>query len=155
MTPENVAMSRRQVGGEIPLVASELTDSCIYTGLFGSIDSARMDTIARTLINLAESRQISVAIIDLGNVEAIDSSVAGYMIRLGKTLKLVGISPAFCGISGALASTMVTAGVDLGDFLTTRDLKAALNVALEVTGFKIVSTEHPGINTRQAEKAVV
>lgn len=138
MSPTDVAMSRRQVGAEVPMVASEITEECIYTGLFGSIDSARMASITESLIQLADERQVQTAIVDLSNVEAIDSSVAAYMVKLGKTLELVGVLPIFCGISGPLASTMVAAGLDLDRFRAFRDLKSALRYSLEVTGYGIV-----------------
>jgi rsbT co-antagonist protein RsbR len=140
MSSDDVAVSRKQIGGEVSLVTTEITDQCIYTGLFGSIDSARMASITEKMIELAEDREISVAIVDLSNVEAIDSSVAGYMVRLGKTLKLVGVSTVFCGISGSLASTMVAAGLGLEEFLTTRNMKEALKVSLKMTGYKLVQT---------------
>ena len=141
MSPTDVAMSRRQVGAEVPMVASEITDDCIYTGLFGSIDSARMASITESLIQLADERQVQMAIIDLSNVEAIDSSVAAYMVKLGKTLELVGVGAVFCGISGPLASTMVGAGLDLGRFKAVRDLKAALQYSFEATGYRLVTMD--------------
>ncbi|MES9991267.1 MAG: STAS domain-containing protein [Candidatus Thiodiazotropha sp.] len=137
MSSSDVALSRKQIGGEVPLLTTEITDQCIYTGLFGTIDSARMAAITEKMINLAEDREVSVAIVDLSNVEAIDSSVAGYMVRLGKTLKLVGVTTVFCGISGSLASTMVAAGLGLEEFITTRNMKEALRVSLELTGYKL------------------
>jgi len=135
MVSGNVAMSRKQIGGEVPMVANEVTDDCIYTGLFGSLDSARMSSISDKLVALANSAQISVVIIDLGNVEAVDSSVAGHLSRLGDILKLVGVTVVFCGISGELGKTMVTAGVGMGDYITVRDLKSALQVSFETTGY--------------------
>ncbi|MCG7894051.1 MAG: STAS domain-containing protein [Candidatus Thiodiazotropha taylori] len=153
MSSSDVAMSRMQIGGEVPLLATEITDQCIYTGLFGSIDSARMAMITEKMIDLAEDKEISVAIVDLSNVEAIDSSVAGYMVRLGKTLDLVGVTAIFCGISGSLASTMVAAGLGLEEFLTTRNMKEALRVSFEITGYRLEQVAK-GISSAQAQKAV-
>jgi len=138
MVPQKVALSRKQIGGEVPMVATELTEECIYTGLFGSLDSSRMGIILEKITNLADSKQISLVIIDLGNVEAIDSSVAGHLVKLGDVLKLVGVTPIFCGISAELAKTMVTAGVNLGAYITVRDLKSALTKSLELTNKKII-----------------
>ena len=56
MDSNDVAVSRKQIGGEVPLIATEITDQCIYTGLFGSIDSARMAAITEKMISLAEER---------------------------------------------------------------------------------------------------
>jgi anti-anti-sigma regulatory factor len=125
MDSDNVAISKKQVGGEVPMVANEITEDCIYSGLFGALDTARMGIISDKLTSLADTSQVSCAIIDLANVEAIDSSIAGQLIRIAQILKMVGVTSIFCGISGELAKTLVTAGVDIGGFLAVRDLKAA------------------------------
>lgn len=139
MSPQKVALSRKQIGGEVPMVATEITEECIYSGLFGSLDSSRMAIIIDKITTLANNSQTSLVIIDLGNVEAIDSSVAGHLVKLGNILKLVGVIPIFCGISSELAKTMVSAGVNLGDYLTMRDLKSALTKSLLLTNKKIVT----------------
>jgi len=141
MSPQKVALSRKQIGGEVPMVANEITDNCIYTGLFGSLDSSRMATIIDKITNLANTKQISLVIIDLGNVEAIDSSVAGHLVKLGNILKLVGVTPIFCGISAELAKTMVTAGVNLGIFITERNLKSALLKSFSITKQKLINIQ--------------
>lgn len=42
-TPETkVAISRKKLGGDVPMVVREITDRCLYTGFFGTLDSARM-----------------------------------------------------------------------------------------------------------------
>jgi anti-anti-sigma regulatory factor len=139
MTSQKVALSRKQIGEEIPMVATEITDDCIYSGLFGVLDSSRMAMIIDKITLLANSKEISLTIIDLGNVEAIDSSVAGHLVKLGNILKLLGVSPIFCGISSELAKTMVTAGVDLGAFPTVRDLKEALQTSFRMSNKKLIN----------------
>jgi len=141
MAPQKVALSRKQIGGEVPMVATEITDSCIYSGLFGSLDSSRMATIIDKVTSLANARQISLVIVDLGNVEAIDSSVAGHLVKLGDVLRLVGVIPIFCGISSELAKTMISSGVNLGSYFTCRDLKSALVKSLELSNQKIINIE--------------
>jgi len=37
MNDNEVAISRKQISGEVPMVANVITDSCVYTGLFGSL----------------------------------------------------------------------------------------------------------------------
>ncbi|KGJ94967.1 STAS domain-containing protein [Colwellia psychrerythraea] len=138
MAPQKVALSRKQIGGEVPMVATEITDTCIYSGLFGSLDSSRMAIIIDKVTTIASARQISLVIVDLGNVEAIDSSVAGHLVKLGDVLRLVGVIPIFCGISSELAKTMISAGVNLGRYITCRDLKSALIKSLELSNQKIV-----------------
>ncbi|WP_029406934.1 STAS domain-containing protein [Thiomicrorhabdus sp. Milos-T2] len=136
--PENVAVSRKQIGGEIPMVVSEISDRTIYTGLFGSIDSARIAEVSDKLIACFEIKEVDYVIMDLGNVDVIDSSVSGYLLRLADTLVLLGITPIFCGIKGYLAESMVKANVNLKEHIIKRNLKAALSTTYEMSGKKIV-----------------
>ena len=137
---ENIAFSRKQIGGESPMVASELFDDCIYTGLFGSIDSARMEAITAKLTNLVESTNNQFVIIDLSNVDAIDTSVALQLVRIADTMVLVGSTPVFCGLKGVIARTMVNAGVDLGRHLIVRNLKTATKHCIGNTYVWILSS---------------
>jgi rsbT co-antagonist protein RsbR len=138
MASDKVALSRKQVGGEVPIVVSEITETCLYTGLFGSIDSARMMTVSDKITSLADDKQIDVVIVDLSNVESIDSAVAGHMLRLAGILKLVGVTPIFCGIKSNLATTMVTAGVGIDGCIITRNLKSALQISFDLAGYTLV-----------------
>ena len=51
--PESkVAISRKKIGGEVPMVVSEITDRCLYSGFFGTMDSSRMKIITDKLLGL-------------------------------------------------------------------------------------------------------
>ena len=138
MENAKMAISRKQIGTEVPMVTNEITDDCIYSGLFGSLDSARMNLISNKIIGLCELKEINVVIIDLGNVSAIDTAVAGYLNKLGATLKLVGVNPIMCGITSELADTMIQAGVKLEDLIIVRNLKQALEKSFEMTGYQLI-----------------
>lgn len=97
-----------------------------------------MGSISDKLTALADSSEVNSAIFDLANVEAIDSSIAGQLIRIAQILKMVGVTSIFCGILGGLAKTMVMAGVDIGGFLVVRDLKAALIQSFRISGYRLV-----------------
>jgi len=137
MASEKMAISRKQISSEVPMVTSEITDNCIYTGLFGTLDSARMNLIGNKITSLCEEKEINVAIIDLANVDAIDTAVAGYLNNLVNTLKFVGVESIVCGISSNLANTMVAAGVTLDTAKITRNLKDALKISFNLTGYQL------------------
>lgn len=134
---DSIAISRKQIGGESPIVASELFDHCIYSGFFGTIDSARMAAITNKIINMVESGDYTVSIIDLSNVEAIDSSVAKQLVQAAETLSLIGVKTIFCGIRGVIAMTMVKNGVVLGNITVKKRLKEAVHEALSVLNLTI------------------
>lgn len=141
MSSDKVAVSRKQISGEAPLFAAEIIEGCVYTGLFGTLDSARIIDISEKLTRKCEGTDTSQVIIDLGNVDAIDTAVSAELIRLAKTLEFIGVTPIFCGIKGVLARTMVSAGVGLNEFRTVKNLKSALSVCLDSSGREIVNKQ--------------
>lgn len=127
---ERAAFSRSKIGGEIPMVVSEITDGCLYSGLYGSLDSARTQAIIEKILDLLVTTESRFLIADLGNIDIIDSAVAARLIQLSDSAKAVGSEIIFCGISPAIAQIMVGAGVNLGQLQITRNLKAALKKVL-------------------------
>ncbi len=138
---KNIAISRKQIAGEVPMVATEIIDGCLYTGLFGSLDSSRMQAIVDMLTALCEGKNSRIVIIDLGNVEVIDTAVATHLTKLAQVLKMIGVKTIFCGIKGLLARTMVTSGIALDDLNTVRDMKAALDVSYADLGYKLIKSD--------------
>ncbi len=134
----NVAFSRKKIGGEVPLVVNEVTEGCLYSGFFGTLDSARMKSITDKILGLAGSTGIEIIIIDLANIDVIDSAVTAHLARLGDTLTLVGVKVIYCGIMPFVAQTMITSGVDLKGFTTSRDLKAAIREVFRFQGYDLV-----------------
>lgn len=141
MSNETVAISRKHIIGEVPMVVCEIADQCMYTGFFGSIDSGRMAQITDSITKRCELEKASYVIIDLTNVDAIDTAVATHLIGLGKVLRLVGVDSIFCGIGGSLARTMVTADVEFDDDKVARDLKSALQLVYAKSGLKLVKVD--------------
>ncbi|RUM45723.1 MAG: STAS domain-containing protein [Hydrogenimonas sp.] len=135
---DKVAISRKQISVETPLITTEITDNCLYSGFFGSLDSTRVAEIADKITLACEAQQFEYIIIDLGNVEAIDSAVATHLLRLGDVLSLIGVQPIFCGIHGMLARTMVASGVSMGHMKTVANLKSALKLCYELSGLELV-----------------
>lgn len=134
----NIAISRKQIAGEVPMVATEIMDGCLYTGLFGSLDSSRMQAIMDMLTALCEGKNSRIVIIDLVNVEVIDTAVATHLTKLAQVLRMIGVQAVFCGIRGLLARTMVTSGISLEGLKTVKDMKAALDFSYELLGYKLV-----------------
>ena len=138
---KNIAISRKQIAGEVPMVATEIIEGCLYTGLFGSLDSSRMQAIVDMLTSLCEGKSSQIVIIDLGNVEIIDTAVATHLTKLAQVLKMIGVKTIFCGIKGILARTMVTSGISLEDLYTVKDMKASLDYCYKLLGYELVKID--------------
>lgn len=133
-----VAISERRIGYEAPVVVTQVTDACLYTGIFGRMDSSRMKSITDTILAAIDETDNQIIIIDLSNVDLIDSAVAAHLMRVGDTIQLVGVKVIFCGISSMVAQTMVTSGVEFNRYKVTRDFKTALIEVFALQGLKLV-----------------
>lgn len=135
---QQVAISRRKIMGEAPIVTNEITDRCLYSGFFGTMDSARMKRVMDGVLSLAASSDNDLIIIDLSNVDVIDSAIAVQLVKLNKTLQLVGMDTIFCGIKPILAQSMVSAGVILDHIYVAKNLRRALKEVYRRQGLKLV-----------------
>src|ERR1044071_2971551 len=116
---KRVAISEKRVGFESAMVVSNLTENCLYSGFFGRLDSARMKSVTDQILQAVTESANDVIVIDLSNVDIIDSAVAAHLIRTGDVIKLVGASVIFCGIGAQVGQAMVTAGVEFSRYLVT------------------------------------
>ena len=133
-----VAISRRQLIGETPMVVNEIADGCLYSGFFGTLDSARIKKVIDVILKHVEQSDHDILIADLSNVDIIDSAIAGQLIRLNKLLLLVGMEVIFCGIKPVVAQSMISAGVDLKNMKVVKNLKRALGLVYQKQGLALV-----------------
>ena len=137
MSPKNVAISRKTIDIEAPLVVAEILDHCLFTGLFGSIDSMRMAEATETIIQKCETTDTQVIIIDMANVDAIDSAVSQNIVTLANSLQLMGVSSVVCGVRGELARVLAQTKVTFGNLTVCKNLKSAILLVLERQGMEI------------------
>lgn len=135
---QNVAIARGKIGAEAPMVVNHLTDATLYSGLFGTLDSARLQRVTeKILAKLAES-EAEIVIIDLGNVDIIDSAVAAHLTRLAETINTTGSKSLFCGINPTIAQTMASTGINLKAISISKNLKSALKEVFRLQGLELV-----------------
>ncbi|HWB94582.1 MAG TPA: STAS domain-containing protein [Puia sp.] len=136
--PQRVSISEKRIGLESPMVVSKLTETCLYSGFFGRLDSARMKSITDEILEAIEQSNNESIVIDLSNVDIIDSAVAAHLIRTGDVIRLVGCNVIFCGINSRVAQAMITVGVEFSKYLLCKDLKSALKLVFELQGLMLV-----------------
>lgn len=134
----NVAMNEVRIGIDAPIVVSQISDNCLYSGFFGRLDSERIKVVTDRILESVEMTGNEMIIVDLSNVEIIDSAIAAHLIQIGITLKLTGVDVIFCGIKGIVAQTMAIVGIEFDKFMIAKDLKRALSIVYEKNGLKLV-----------------
>lgn len=137
-TDAKVAISRRILGGDASIVINEITDRCLFSSFYGTLDSVRMKKVIDGVMEVVNRNDNDIIIIDLSNIDIIDSSIAAHLKRLNKLLQLVGMEVIFCGIKPIVAASMVTAGVELENMLLEKNLKRALLLVYKKQGQKLV-----------------
>jgi rsbT co-antagonist protein RsbR len=143
MEQENkVVVSRSKIGGELPIVVSELLEGCLYSGFFGTLDSARVKSVTDTILHHADTRDVVYMIIDLSNVEIIDSAVAVHLINIAEALRLIGTEVIFCGMKPFIAQSITKAGIPIAGSTFSKNLKTALKIVLERMNLQIVPINH-------------
>lgn len=142
LTQGKVAISRRKLGGDAPIVVTEIADGCLYSGMYGTLDSARIKSVVDLILTLSAASDTDTIIVDLSNVDIIDSAISGQLVKVNKTLHMVGMQAIFCGIKPVVAQSMVNAGVDIGIIDVQKNLKAALREVYRRKGLKLIKTEN-------------
>jgi len=133
-----VAISRRIIGGDTPIVINEISDRCLFTSFYGTLDSVRMKKVIDSMLEVVNRNDNDMIIIDLSNIEIIDSSIAAHLKKLNKLLQLLGMEVVFCGIKPVVASSMVSAGVELDNITVEKNLKRALILVYRKQGVSLV-----------------
>ncbi|MBI3260784.1 STAS domain-containing protein [Candidatus Berkelbacteria bacterium] len=131
---ERAAFSRSKIGGEVPIVVAEIIDGCLYSGFYGTLDSARVQAIIEKILDLLVTTEASYIIVDLSNIDVIDSSVATRLVQISDSVKAIGSEVVFSGISPVIAQTLVGAGVNVKQLQISRNLKSALERVLTLMG---------------------
>jgi rsbT co-antagonist protein RsbR len=131
---ERAAFSRSKIGGEVPMIVSEVVDGCLYSAFYGSLDSARTQAIIEKILDMLVQTESPFLIADLGNIDIVDSAIAARFIQLADAAKAVGSEVVFCGISPVIAQTMVGAGVNVRQLQIARNLKSALKRVFVLQG---------------------
>lgn len=123
---ETIAFSQRRGSLQAPMVVNEIADGCLYSGLFGRLDSSRVKSVTDRILESVEQTDCELIILDMANIDMIDSIVANHILRIHETLRLVGVETILCGISPIVAQTMVATGISTGSLRVARNLKRAL-----------------------------
>lgn len=105
------AQNQRLAELSTPLVP--ITDEIVALPLIGHLDATRAQLVMDSLLQGIAGTQIHTAIIDLTGVRAIDTNVAGAILRIAKAVRLLGANVVITGLSAEVAQTLVALGIEL------------------------------------------
>ena len=103
-----------------------VSDQIAILPLVGSIEIDRARYILEKTLLSANELKIKVLIVDLSGVVRVDSMVAEQIIKIIRSLRLVGVRSILTGIRPEIASTLTEIGVGLKDLEIGGSLKRVL-----------------------------
>ena len=119
---------------ELMTPALPILDGVLVAPLVGHLDTERSAQLMSALLSSVQHHRARVVIIDITGVPAVDSDVAGHLVRAARAVELLGARCVLAGISPRIAQTLVALGVDLGGIATLRDLQAAVAQVVAAQG---------------------
>ena len=123
---------------EEAIVIKEILDQALYTGLFGILDSKRMDALTERMMNEITTREADLVILDMGGIAGVDTAIADRISKLIQTAKLLGAEVIVCSVTPEVAQVMVQTGVSVISEYTYRNLKTALRQAFRMKGIELI-----------------
>lgn len=129
---EKLALIERQANAirELSTPILEVHDGVLCLPIIGVIDSTRAADMMNLTLGAVVSEQARFLIIDLTGVPVLDTSTADRLLAIARAAGLVGAQTIITGLQPAVAQTVVTLGVGMGEVKTLRNLKDGLRYCL-------------------------
>lgn len=105
-------------------------DGILVVPLVGTFDSFRASVLTEKLLDEIARSHARTAILDISGVPLFDTHAAQLIIRLGRTVRLLGTRVFLVGMSPDNARTIIELGIDLADIETFATLRDGLARAL-------------------------
>jgi rsbT co-antagonist protein RsbR len=97
--------------------------------LVGAMDTSRARQLTDELLRRIRSDRAQVAVIDVTGVPAINSLVAGQLVRTVEACRLLGTRVIVTGLSSETTQALATIGVDLRSIHAVADLQRGIEEA--------------------------
>lgn len=123
--------SQQRAIHELSAPVINVWDNVLTVPLIGVMDNQRANELIERLLTAAGRSGTRYVILDLTGVDALDTAIAGHLLRLLQSLRLLGVEGLVTGISPQVAQTMVGLGVELEDVRTFRSLRESLRYCMK------------------------
>lgn len=111
----------------------EVGDGLLAMPVLGVLDAERAEHLTMTLLNSTQQRKARVAILDLTGLAEADRLTASLVLRLCRSVQLLGAQIVLCGIGMHVAQQLVALGGDLSTIPTVPTLRSALSFAQKLS----------------------
>ena len=109
---------------ELPQIL--LGPQTLLVPLVGQLDSRRIQAIIQRLLQTVHQESIRIVILDVAEVELLDTQLVHQLIKLVQTLQLLGTQVTLSGITAEVAQTLATQQLDLSQLRIVQSPDQAL-----------------------------
>ncbi|MEO5730285.1 MAG: PAS domain S-box protein [Byssovorax sp.] len=106
-----------------------LDEGILVLPLIGRVTDDRADQILEVLAEGVQAQRASVAILDVTGVPEADASFAEALVRIAKSIRLLGAEVVITGVTPPIARALVALGTDLGRLTTCGTLRDGITHA--------------------------
>jgi anti-anti-sigma regulatory factor len=129
-TSREVIARQQQAIRSLSTPVLQLRAGLLLLPIVGALDPSRLAGLRAVLLDGIRERRAQAVVIDVTGVPDIDSTVANALIGTVDSARMMGASVIVSGLSGEIAQTLVTAGVDLSRIESAGDLESGIERAL-------------------------
>lgn len=120
---------------------TSVVSGILVVPLVGTFDRFRAELLTDRLLSEVGRTRARVAILDISGVPVFDTDAAQLIIRLARSVGLLGAKVILVGISPENARTIVELGIELDQIMTCQALQDGLRKALAFLRMKIVAMD--------------
>jgi rsbT co-antagonist protein RsbR len=134
---ENEAVNRRRLEtierqqaaiADLSVPIIDVWDDIVMLPIVGIVDTQRSVEMTQRLLRRVAQGGARCVIIDLTGIDVVDTSATDHLIRMMRSVQLLGSFCAISGISPNIAQTLVQLDVEMSGVEVVRNLKEALTV---------------------------
>ncbi len=126
---------------ELSTPVVQVWEGVVIAPLIGTLDTQRAQQFTERLLDVIVNTELSVALVDITGVVAIDTRTAQHLIETISAVRLLGGQVIMTGVSPSVAQTLVHLGVELAGVVTRSSLAAGLRLALDMLNLQVIAKE--------------
>lgn len=145
---EKTVRQQQEAIRELSTPVLQVRDQMLILPIIGVLDTTRARILTEQLLRAIRAKRAKVVVMDITGVPAVDSKIAGHLVKTVDASKLMGATVVVTGVSPEIAQTLVTLGVDTTKMETVGDLQGGIEAADQILGYKTVRLE-PEVNHQE------
>lgn len=112
----------------VPII--QVWDGVLALPVVGMLDEARASEITSRMLDAVVHQAANYTILDLTGVETVDDGTADYVLRIIRSIQLLGAQCIVTGIRPAVAQTLISLGTGFTGVRTVSHLREAIKICM-------------------------